>query len=66
MNYPRGTYKAFRKYLNKLDSTENYKPWKNGAFRQQSREYGDYLYFQDRAMFDNELFLEWNRGWRPQ
>ena len=46
----RGTIKAFREYLNaKHAGTAN---WKNNGFQQRVRGYGDYLYRQDRAMFD--------------
>jgi hypothetical protein len=47
----RGTIKAFRKYLNakhRFDVAN----WRHNKFRQLTREYGDYLYYQDRAIFD--------------
>lgn len=49
----RGAVKAFREYLNKqfADSPK----WRNYKFHQKTRGYGDYLYFQDRDMFENDL-----------
>jgi len=47
----RGTIKSFREYLNakfRFDLAN----WRNNQFRQVSREYGDYLYHQDREMFN--------------
>lgn len=47
----RGTLKSFREYLNaryRFDLAN----WRNNQFRQVSRKYGDYLYHQDRAMFN--------------
>lgn len=48
----KGTIKAFKNYLN-----EKYKgaKHKNYQYRQTKREYGDYLYNQDRVMFDENL-----------
>ena len=45
----RGTFKKFRDYLN--SKHPDYKH-KNFQYHQETRLYGDYLYFQDRAMFD--------------
>ena len=46
----RGTIKSFREYMNrKFADSPN---WKNYAYHQRTRGYGDYLYNQDRAMFD--------------
>lgn len=50
---PRGAIKAFREYLNaKFADSAN---WRNGAYHQRTRGYGDYLYHQDRFKFDVEL-----------
>lgn len=50
---PRGTIKSFREYLNaKFAGCE---PHWHGGFRQRTRGYGDYLYHQDRAMFNVDL-----------
>lgn len=49
----RGTLASFRRYLN--EKYANSEPHKHERFRQQTREYGDYLYHQDRAKFDVEL-----------
>ena len=52
------TKKAFREHLNtRFAGTENHR---NGAFRQLKRGYGDYLYNQDREMFDVE-YAEWKK-----
>jgi hypothetical protein len=59
----RGTIKAFRRYLNeKFATSENHR---NGKYHQVSREYGDYLYAQDRAKFDVELADAIREGWTP-
>jgi len=51
----RGTIKSFREYLNrKFADHPNHR---NGVYRQQTRGYGDYLYNQDRPMFETELQL---------
>lgn len=47
------TKKAFREYLNTLNSPA-VNPWRNGRYAQRTRLYGDYLYAQDREMFDFE------------
>ena len=44
------TKKAFREYLNQLCEDEN--KWKNGRYCQKKREYGDYLYHQDKEQFE--------------
>lgn len=50
----RGVYAAFRKHLNELYAEQpNYK---NHVWHQETRKYGDYLYHQDRAMFDEALW----------
>lgn len=52
----RGVFKAFRDYLNvRFAGEKDRKRGENGRYHQDTREYGDYLYFQDRAMFDVEL-----------
>jgi len=56
----RGTIRKFREYLNaKYSGSAN---WKHNRFHQSSREYGDYLYHQDRAMFDVYLNDALNGG----
>ena len=47
----RGLIKSFREYLN-AKHRMNLANWRNNQFRQVSREYGDYLYNQDREMFN--------------
>jgi hypothetical protein len=49
----RGGNKAFREYLNK--KYKNSPLWKNHRWHQETRGYGDYLYFQDRDMFDEAI-----------
>jgi NADH:ubiquinone oxidoreductase subunit len=50
------TKKAFREHLNKVhENTPNHR---NGAYRQRTRPYGDYLYAQDRDKFNVE-YEEW-------
>ena len=61
----RGVIKAFRDYLNKAypkygDKGQDNRHH-NNQFHQDTRSYGDYLYFQDRSMFDN-LLTEAMRG----
>ena len=51
---PRGTIKSFRKYLNETFSTGP--KHQHFAYQQRTRAYGDYLYHQDRAKFEAELF----------
>jgi hypothetical protein len=56
----RGAIKAYREYLNEkfkgTDKLYNYGSNHRGqVYRQYSREYGDYLYSQDRGMFMYEL-----------
>ncbi len=52
--YPKGTIKAFRKYLNKQFPVAT-SPYKNNHYGNKKRNYGDYLYTQDRDMFDMNL-----------
>ncbi len=49
----RGMIKRFREYLNMkcVGNTLH----RHNKYHQVSRGYGDYLYFQDRAMFNVEL-----------
>ena len=49
----RGTIKKFREYLN--EKFKDSRKWKNYRYHQRTRGYGDYLYFQDRSMFDANL-----------
>lgn len=49
----RGTLASFRRYLN--EKYAHSEPHKHERFHQKTREYGDYLYNQDRAKFDVEL-----------
>lgn len=51
----RGARKAFREHLNVV-CREGPKH-KHNRYQQKTREYGDYLYNQDRAMFDVEFDL---------
>jgi hypothetical protein len=51
----RGDIKRFREYLNNLPQDV---PHQHGRYRQQTRKYGDYLYFQDREKFMVDL-QEW-------
>lgn len=61
----RGAIKAFRAYLNNSfpmvgdDGCDN--RYRCNRFHQAKRQYGDYLYFQDRDMFNN-LLSEAMRG----
>jgi len=53
------TKKAFREYLNAMDAgSENPISYKNYAYGQRTRLYGDYLYNQDREKFAVE-YEEW-------
>jgi hypothetical protein len=65
------TKKAFREHLNQQDLAGRkaiaeagsiVDPLhRNGRYQQRTRLYGDYLYSQDRAMFDHE-FEQWKAG----
>ena len=57
---PKRTKKAFRQYLNEQAEKHGYKH-KNFRFGQRVRPYGDYLYAQDRDMF-NENYGRWLKG----
>ncbi len=48
----RGGNKAFREYLNTLYPELKYRNW---AYGNRTRWYGDYLFAQDRAMFDENI-----------
>lgn len=48
----KGTIKAYREYLNEKHKDTKHK---NFQYQQRKRGYGDYLYHQDRAMFDENL-----------
>ena len=50
------TKKQFREYLNKQFANDS--KWKHNRFHQRTRQYGDYLYFQDKVMF-NVNYSEW-------
>jgi hypothetical protein len=51
----RGARKAFREFLNVTyrDSQKH----RHNLYHQRTREYGDYLYSQDRDMFNVEFYL---------
>lgn len=51
------TRKEFRQYLNEqfpFNPSQNNKRGEAGAYGQRKRAYGDYLWNQDRAMFEND------------
>lgn len=54
----RGALKAFREFLN-THCRNDRKHYHDGSgrhiYQQRTREYGDYLYAQDREMFDQEF-----------
>jgi hypothetical protein len=56
----KGQMKAFREYLNSRFSPSEGR-WRNNKFVQRKRLYGDYLYYQDRALFD-ECLKQANAG----
>lgn len=58
----RGARKAFREWLNATYGTDA--EYRNGRYRQRTRPYGDYVYAQDREMFEHE-FAEAMRGKCP-
>lgn len=49
----RGTRAAYRKYLN--EQFKDQPKHRHYQYRQLKRGYGDYLYFQDRELFEYEL-----------
>ena len=53
------TKKAYREYLNKIDAeSRNPVSWKHHQYGQRKRLAGDYLYAQDRILFDLN-YAEW-------
>lgn len=54
----RGARAAFRRFLN--ETFKNSQKHRHHRFRQLKRGYGDYLYFQDRDMFEYELLYAMN------
>lgn len=56
---PRGTIKSFREYLNEKFRGTGVNHYSHGGgrhiYQQRTREYGDYLYHQDREKFNVEL-----------
>ncbi len=54
MNDATKTRAAFRKMLNETVAM----PHRNGVYRQRTRQYGDYLWHQDRAQFE-VAYAEW-------
>jgi hypothetical protein len=61
MSVQRGDIKKFREVLNKADRGD----WRNGAYHQKTRPYGDYLYAQDREKFQIDM-MEWIAKGRPE
>lgn len=69
----RGVFAAFRKHLNELHKDSPL--YRNRRWNQRVRGYGDYLFAQDRPMFDEALWralqgrdfpgFDWNQ-WRTQ
>lgn len=53
---PRGAIKRYREHLNRQTAGEP--NWRHRRFGQRTRNYGDYLYAQDRDKFMMEL-REW-------
>ena len=58
----RGDIKNFKEYLNRIGA--EYPNHRNGRYHQLIRPYGEYLYHQDREMFDVEL-NRWIDNGRP-
>jgi len=52
------TRKDFRKHLNDLGKGMKHQ---NGIYKQRTREYGDYLYHQDRDKFEAN-YQEWKNA----
>ena len=52
------TKKEFREYLNKLYGCDQTGKGENKRYKPNKRGYGDYLYSQDRIMFDI-AYQEW-------
>ena len=53
----RGVYKAFREHLNAASVGIQWRAGDRNQFGNRTRKYGDWLYFQDREMFDVNLQL---------
>lgn len=47
--HPNFSHADMRRYLN--ETCKDLARWKNGRYEQRKRQYGDYLYAQDRPMF---------------
>ena len=70
----RGVFAAFRKYLNETYAGEPKWANRTAGLHQETRGYGDYVYFQDRDYFDEALWramqgrdfpgFDWHR-WLP-
>lgn len=60
------TKKQFREYLNRWDEArgDKAKTFRSHRFHQAKRFYGDYLYAQDRDMF-NDLYRRWQLAGCP-
>lgn len=53
----RGVYAAFRKHLNRqFADAPKFRNKGRELWEQRTRGYGDYLYFQDRPMFEEALW----------
>ncbi len=52
----RGIYKAFREHLNATYPEIVWRAGARGQYGNRTREYGDWLFFQDRPMFDELLW----------
>lgn len=48
------TRKEFREHLNQKFPADPETNHRNGRYKQKTRAYGDYLWNQDRAMFEND------------
>lgn len=57
------TKKEFRNCLNK--TKKNSLKWKHKRYNQRTRDYGDYLYYQDRERFDYyyKVWVEFGDNW---
>ena len=52
----RGVFAAFRKYLNERFANEPNWTNRTAGMHQETRGYGDYVFFQDRGYFDEALW----------
>lgn len=59
------TKKQFRQYLNNKYGVDTQK-WGNGNYAARKRAYGDYLYNQDREMFNIEYAKFMNNNELPE